>query len=88
MEKDSEQLEMFSLEEKKKGRRKEKNNNKDITRAERNIVISREILTYIILGILVIIIVVYIAGVEAGRRWKVEKIYKEYIQGESQKKNE
>lgn len=79
---------MFSLEEKKKKGRKGKDNDKEIVRSERNIVISREMLIYIILGILLLFIVAYIAGVEAGRRWKVEKIYRDYIQGEKLNKNE
>ena len=74
MAKDSAQLEMFSIEEEKKKKKKES------SRVEQNFIISRHLSIYLILGILFLFVIVYIAGVERGRRWKVDRIYKEYIE--------
>lgn len=71
--KDLTQLEMFSLDEEKKKREK-----KPVS-AGRGIIVARHVLIYIILGVLLLVAAVYIAGVEAGRNWKVDKIYREYI---------
>jgi len=74
MAKNSTQMEMFSLEEEKQKRKKEGSLN-----IEQNLTISRHLLIYLILGILVLFIIVYIAGVETGRHWKIDQIYKDYI---------
>ena len=73
MVKNSAQMEMFSIGE-DKGKKK-----KEFISVNQNLTISRHLLIYLILGILVLFTIVYIAGVETGRRWKVDKIYKEYI---------
>lgn len=77
MAREEKQLEMFSLEE---GRKK-----KRTTYRGWEFPISRNVLIYIILGILFMLVAVYIAGVEVGRRWKVDQIYEKYIQGEGVK---
>ena len=73
MVKNSTQMEMFSIGEDKKKKKKE------LTRVEQNLTISRHLLIYLILGILLLFAIIYIAGVETGRHWKVDKIYKDYI---------
>lgn len=67
------QLEMFPLDEEKK--KKEKRH----LPARRDIVIPWHVLMYIILGLMLLLAAIYIAGVETGRNWKVDKIYREYI---------
>lgn len=85
MSEDSTQLEMFSLGEEKKKKKKSYGTNKLMLHCvEQNLVISRHLLIYLILGILVLFVIVYIAGVETGRNWKVDKIYKDYIKGKNE----
>jgi hypothetical protein len=73
MSKDFTQLEMFPLDEEKK--KKEKRH----MPLHRDIAISWHVMIYIILGLLLLLAAIYIAGVETGRNWKVDKIYREYI---------
>ena len=68
------QLEMFSLE--KEERKKKKREEIGLST---NILVSRRVLLYVILGLIVLMGIVYILGVEQGRRWKIDHIYKRYI---------
>jgi hypothetical protein len=81
MAKDSTQLEMFSLEGEAKKKRKRESHP-----LQPAINISRRVLLYIVLGGIIIMGIVYVAGVEQGRRWKIDRIYKEYIQGQELEK--
>lgn len=73
--KDSAQLEMFSLEGEEKKKRK-----RESLPLESTFTISRLVLLYIVVGIIILLGIVYVAGVEQGRRWKIDQIYKNYIE--------
>lgn len=77
MTKDSTQLDMFSLEGEKEEKKK-----REAVSLEQRLSISKHTLIYFILGILILVVIVYIAGVERGRNWKVNKIYRDYIQSQ------
>ena len=82
MAKDSTQLEMFSLGEEEKKKRK-----RESLPLQSTLNISRRVLLYIVVGIIILLGIVYVAGVEQGRRWKIDQIYKNYIlQGQVEKK--
>lgn len=71
---DPTQLEMFSLE--KEERKKKKREEIGLST---NILVSRRGLLYVILGLIVLMGIVYILGVEQGRRWKIDQLYQRYI---------
>ena len=75
--KDPTQLEMFSLGEEEKKKRK-----RESLPLQSTLNISRRVLLYIVVGGIIFLGIVYVAGVEQGRRWKIDQIYKNYIQGE------
>lgn len=82
MAKDSTQLEMFSLGEEEKKKKK-----RESLPLQSTLNISRRVLLYIVVGIIILLGIVYVAGVEQGRRWKIDRIYKNYIlQGQVEKK--
>ena len=74
MVKDPAQLEMFSLEGEEKKKKK-----RESLPLQSTLTISRRVLLYIVVGIIILLGIVYVAGVEQGRRWKIDQIYKSYI---------
>lgn len=81
MAKDSAQLEMFSLEGEDKKKRK-----RESLPLQSTFIISRLGVLYIMVGIIILLGIVYVAGVEQGRHWKIERIYRDYIRGQGEKK--